>query len=54
VVGGLPAGSGNCYVIDGRVVDADAPLYRPHVVTDDPEATFADHPDREPTDHGGV
>jgi len=42
-----PVGSGNCYVVDGRVVDADAPLYRPHVVTDDPAAAFADHPDRD-------
>jgi choline-sulfatase len=42
-----PAGSGNCYRIGDRIVDADAPLYRPHVVTDDPEGAFSDHPDRE-------
>jgi hypothetical protein len=27
----------------GRVVFADAPLYRPIVVTDDPQATFSDY-----------
>jgi hypothetical protein len=29
---------------EGRVVDADTPLYEPDVLTDDPGETFADWP----------
>ncbi|MFB6173290.1 MAG: sulfatase-like hydrolase/transferase [Halobacteriales archaeon] len=42
---GAPEGSGNAYLMaDGRVVDADAPLYRPHVLIEDPGAAFGDWP----------
>ena len=38
--------SGNCYLApDGRVVDADEPLYDPTVVVDDPARAFDDYPD---------
>lgn len=38
--------SGNCYLTDdGRVVDADVPLYDPAVVVTDPASTFDDFPD---------
>jgi hypothetical protein len=30
---------------DGTVVDADTPLYRPHVLTEDPTAAFDDYPE---------
>jgi len=41
-----PSPSGNCYLrADGRVVDADEPLYDPDVVVDDPESAFADYPE---------
>jgi choline-sulfatase len=45
--GGLPNGtSGNMYTLpDGRVVDADLPLYRPHVMSEDPESDIPDWPD---------
>jgi choline-sulfatase len=37
--------SGNAFMLpDGRVVDADTPLYEPDVLTDDPGETFADWP----------
>ena len=43
-----PLGSGNCYRLpDGRIVDADTPLYDPTVLVEHPEDTFADWPDAE-------
>lgn len=41
----LPEGASNCYVVNGRVVSADSALYHPHVVVEDPSATFDDYPD---------
>jgi choline-sulfatase len=38
-----PLGSGNCYFLNGRVVDADATLYDPRVVVEDPAESFADY-----------
>lgn len=39
----VASASGNCYLLPrGEVVDADAPLYEPVVVTDDPDGTFRD------------
>ena len=38
-----PVPSGNCYMIDGSVVDADVPLYQPRVVVKDPDDAFADY-----------
>lgn len=39
-------GSGNAYHMpDGRIVDADTPLYQPHVLTRNPEVAFADWPE---------
>jgi hypothetical protein len=36
--------SGNCYLMpDGRVVDADEPLYDPTVVTAEPAMTYDDY-----------
>lgn len=41
----IPRGNGNTYLLpDGRVIDADAFLYSPHVFTDQPEAVFSDFP----------
>ena len=41
-----PLGSGNCYRLpDGRIVDADTPLYDPTVLVEHPKDTFADWPD---------
>lgn len=38
-------GSGNAYLMpDGRIVDADTPLYQPHVLTRNPSVAFADWP----------
>jgi len=42
---GGPKGTGNAYHFpDGRVIDADTPLYHPHVIAEDPEAVFDDYP----------
>jgi choline-sulfatase len=41
----VPDGTGNAYHLpDGRVVDADTPLYRPHIITEDADAAFSDFP----------
>jgi choline-sulfatase len=40
-----PTGTGNAYHLpDGRVVDADVPLYRPRVLAERPDRTFDDYP----------
>jgi choline-sulfatase len=45
---GIPKGVANAYHMpDGTIVDADAPLYRPHVLAEDPAAVFDDAPVRE-------
>lgn len=42
---GVPSGTGNTYYLpDGRIVDADSILYQPHVLVEDPEVVFEDHP----------
>jgi len=41
----IPKGTGNAYHLpDGRIIDADAVLYHPHVLTDRPETAFDDYP----------
>jgi choline-sulfatase len=41
----IPKGTRNAYHMpDGTVVDADTPLYRPHVLTEDPDVAFDDYP----------
>jgi len=43
-----PTGSGNCYHLpDGRIVDADTPIYDPEVLIEEPESVYADWPDSE-------
>lgn len=43
---GTPKGTGNAYHFsDGRIVDADTPLYQPHVLLSDPSAILDDFPD---------
>jgi choline-sulfatase len=37
-------GSGNCYFLNGQVVDADVALYDPRVIVEDPEQAYADYP----------
>ena len=32
------------HMLDGRLVAADTPLYKPHVLTEEPEAAFDDYP----------
>ena len=42
----IPKGTGNAYHLpDGRIIDADATLYQPHVLTDYPENAFEDYPE---------
>ncbi|WP_082256357.1 sulfatase [Haloferax sp. ATB1] len=42
---GIPSGTGNAYYLpDGRLVDADTPLYQPHILAEDPDVVFDDHP----------
>jgi choline-sulfatase len=44
---GTSSGDPNQYEFpDGRIVDADTPLYHPHVVCDSPELIFDDYPDQ--------
>jgi choline-sulfatase len=38
-------GSGNCYMVNGRVVDADEALYDPRVIIEDPADAYADYPE---------
>lgn len=41
----IPEGTRNMYHMpDGTVVDADSPLYRPHVLTERPDVAFDDYP----------
>lgn len=45
---GAPEGTGNAYQFpDGRVVEADTPLYRPSVLIEEPEVIFDDYPGQE-------
>lgn len=45
---GAPEGTGNAYQLpDGRVVDADTPLYRPSVLIEEPEVVFDAYPEQE-------
>jgi len=40
----MTSASGNCYLMpDGRVVDADEPIYDPTVVTEGPASTYDDY-----------
>ncbi|RQH00778.1 sulfatase family protein [Natrarchaeobius oligotrophus] len=42
---GCPEGTGNAYHLDsGRIVDADTPLYHPHVLAEDPNEVYDDYP----------
>lgn len=44
---GIPKGQSNAYQFpDGRIVDADSPLYHPHVLAEELEVVFDDYPDR--------
>lgn len=41
----VPKGTGNAYQLgDGRIVDADTPLYHPHVLVEHPAVVFDDYP----------
>lgn len=43
---GTPKGTGNAYLLpDGRIVEADTPLYRPHVLMEEPGAILEDFPE---------
>lgn len=45
---GAPSGTGNAYHLpDGRIVDADSPLYFPHVLMEDPATVLDDFPSTE-------
>jgi choline-sulfatase len=42
---GVPRGSGNAYTLrNGRIVDADTPIYHPHVLVENQTAVFPDYP----------
>ncbi|WP_459890689.1 sulfatase-like hydrolase/transferase [Halostagnicola bangensis] len=42
---GVPLGSGNAYSLrNGRIVDADTPIYHPHVLVENQTSVFPDHP----------
>lgn len=44
-LGASQGGPNQYHLPDGRVIDADTPLYQPHVITERPDIAFDDYPD---------